>query len=142
MCLNKEITRKQYNDLTKLKTVKLQYEYIIRNIFEVAETDILVHKKLIRKNNLTPYQYYKIEKNTHYYQKGTKFTFDFYEKFGRYRLEIHEGLHSFVNTTTMWCHTSMKIVEAIIPKGSLYLEGDTDDIVSDNLIFYNLKPVK
>lgn len=142
MCLIKRITKKQYKDLTKLKTVKLQYEYIIHNIFEVAETDILVYKKLIRENNLTPYQYYKIEKNTHYYQKGRKFTFNFYKWFGRYRLEIYEGLHSLINITNMWSHTSIKRVKAIIPKGSLYLKGEENDIVSDNLIFYDLKPVK
>lgn len=144
MCLIKQITKKQYNDLEKLKTKKEKYQYIIDNIFEIAQKDIIVTKQLLKKSNRTPYYCFKIKENTHYYQTDQKFTFSIASYVHTYEILIFEGLHSYTNNSifSRWAEKRLKVVKAIIPKGSLILKNDFNtQIVSDNLIFHSLKSI-
>lgn len=153
MCLVKtlNLNKEQIKKLPKSKEKK--YEYCINNIFQIAKKDIKVYK-ILSLENRTPYQNFLIEKNTHYYQTDKKFsisieTWRTTTKYTKYQirnwLEVDEGLHAYLkHPKNSWYYgTVYKVVKAIIPKGSLYLinNGNTE-IVSDNLIFYDLNHVK
>lgn len=148
MCLIKILTNQEIKNFQKLK--KKQYEYCINNIFQIAEKDIKVYK-ILSLENRTPYQNFLIEKNTHYYQTDKKFSISIetFRNWGELllntKLEVDEGLHAYVKYPKKhWYYgKKYKAVKAIIPKGSLYLinNGNTE-IVSDNLIFYDLNHVK
>jgi hypothetical protein len=150
MCLVKtlNLNKEQIKKLPKSKEKK--YEYCINNIFQIAKKDIKVYK-ILSLENRTPYQNFLIEKNTHYYQTDKKFSISI-ETFRNWRellpntkLEVDEGLHAYLkHPKNSWYYGNRnKVVKAIIPKGSLYLinNGNTE-IVSDNLIFYDLNHVK
>ena len=148
MCLIKILTTQEIKKLPKSE--KKQYEYCINNIFQIAKKDIEVYK-ILHRHNRTPYRNFLIEENTHYYQTGKKFnifiqTFQSWGELLPYtKLEVDEGLHAYVkHPKKSWYYgTVYKVVKAIIPKGSLYLiNDDKTEIVSDNLIFYDLNHVK
>lgn len=147
MCLVKTLNKEQIKKL--LKSKKKLYDYCINNIFQIAKKDIEVYKVLNYKNR-TPFQYFLIEKNTHYFQTDEKFsislhTFKNWRELPNTKLEVDKGLHAYVkHPGNSWYYGKHnKVVKAIIPKGSLYLiNHDNTEIVSDNLIFYNLNHVK
>jgi hypothetical protein len=158
MCLEKTLTLAQSKKIIKLQHKKqmyysfnkcneLQYNYIINNVFKVAKKDITIYKLLNLKNKkgkiiyYSPYRGTKYELNNHYYQTKQKFTIDIANigmpssKF----IMVNRGLHSYTDYDFSRLRDSSIAnacyVKAIIPKGSLYLRGDSEtEIVSDNLI--------
>lgn len=142
MCLVRVLTKEQVKELSKLGEEE-RYKYIIKNIFQVAKTDIIVYKRLKidtwnKDKLITPYYNYRMEPGFHYYQTENENKFSFFINMYR-RLNVEQGLHSFTTLSNerMGLNNCNFLFKAIIPKGSLYLVGEFNETVSDNLIITN-----
>lgn len=114
----------------------------VMKLAQVAKEDIPVWKvlKLCTLQNgkekyYTPYQRKRVYRDTHYYQTGKKFSFD---SVGN--LIVNRGLHSwsspFKANKVKRFASDRVVVQATIPKGSIYFIGKYSDYVSDNLIIH------
>lgn len=97
---------------------------------KIAETNIVVYKKLIEDDDgtlISPYRGFKYEMNELCQIKrfGKKITF--HNKL--WYLDIHRGLHSYIEKG----QSTFYLYSAIVPKGSLYY-SNSREIVSNQLI--------
>lgn len=102
----------------------------------VLTTKEIVVYKILNKDNTSPCMKFKYQKGYWYYQRGKKFGVD--KSLCGHNAFIHDGLHAFVNLRTAFDSRGVetKIVEMVIPVGSIVIYGVDDDIVTDNLIWY------
>jgi len=140
MCLNKSITKEQYDYLIhrtygispriNKNVSSRKYKYILDNIFQIAKKDIIVYKRVYPDltSNIQLFQY---ELGMHYYQTDEEFGF----RVKHLGLKVYKGLHAFTKKPIIPYWSDNIILKCIIPKGSLYLIQDNDkEIVSNNLI--------
>lgn len=90
-----------------------------------------------KKTYYSPYRHFPYEKGMHYYQTEDWCTKSIVSDiYGGVYLDIHEGLHAYVNPLFAGELASNEvIIEMIIPQGAKYYLGANGDIVTDQLIW-------
>lgn len=124
----------------------LPVEKVAQKYAKVADTDMLIYKvlKVSRRGGKSTYKAFvkgtEYTPGYEYYQTGSAITDRFTTRinYGN-ELQIDMGLHAFNSyeaaSSRYNRHANHAICEFIIPKGSTYFVGDSNDVVSDRIIF-------
>lgn len=112
--------------------------------FKTAIEDITVYKLFYKKSNgylMSPFRNHLYKLNQ---KEGSELSeHPYVTSYGTFKsyYRVEKGLHAFTTegeaTFWIWEHNTFPeeiVVECIIPKGSLYAEGISNDIVSNQLI--------
>lgn len=109
--------------------VLIKYKILHPLFIRVAKEDITVYKWLEGKGNslVTPYMGTAVE------PRQLMTTPDFTLS-GQAWIIVNRGIHAFREYATAWRNGGDQIYKCTIPKGSRYIIGDGQEIVSTNLI--------
>lgn len=110
--------------------------------FSIARKEITVYKELEKhtlrgKDSYTsPYRNFPYKKGEHYYQTGNWCTTKIFpDNNGNFRINVFEGLHSYLNPYFAHKTRNRVIIKMVIPAGAKYFLGEDCEIVSDQLIW-------